>query len=100
MNLVDRIKGLCLKKGVSIARIEQDVGLANGSIRKWDRALPSADRLGKVADYFNVSIDWLLGRDISQDIKQPEKTDLKEWKWLIRIEELKKELAELEDDLI
>lgn len=63
MNLFDRIKILCEEKDVSIARLEQETGLANGSIRKWSNAIPSGDRLAKVADYFNVTTDYLLGRD-------------------------------------
>ena len=65
MNLPNRIKALCVKKGLTIARLEQDTGLANGSIRKWEKALPSSDRLEKIADYFNVSTDYLLARSTS-----------------------------------
>lgn len=65
MNLLKRIKRLCIKRNISIARLEQDTGLANGSIRKWGKTLPSSDRLQKVADYFNVTTDYLLGRSTS-----------------------------------
>ncbi|AEG60998.1 helix-turn-helix domain-containing protein [Desulforamulus ruminis] len=60
MNLLHRIKALCDGKNVSIARPEQETGLANGSIRRWEKAVPSADRLQRVAEYFNVSMDYLL----------------------------------------
>ncbi len=63
MNLYYKIKNLCEEKDVSIARLEQETGLANGSIRKWSNTVPSGDRLAKVADYFNVTTDYLLGRD-------------------------------------
>ncbi|MFA5385965.1 MAG: S24 family peptidase [Eubacteriales bacterium] len=62
MNLFHRIKALCDEKDVSMSRLEQDTSLANGSIRKWEKAIPSADRLQKVAEYFNVSMDYLLGK--------------------------------------
>lgn len=65
MNLLCRIKELCETKNISIARLEQETGLANGSIRKWEKVLPSSDRLEKVADYFNVTTDYLLGRSAS-----------------------------------
>lgn len=68
MNLFDRIKILCEEKDVSISRLEQETDLANGSIRKWSNAIPSGDRLAKVADYFNVTTDYLLGRDISATV--------------------------------
>jgi len=66
MDLLSRIKELCGEHGISIARLEQETGLANGSIRKWSKAIPSGDRLAKVADYFNVTTDYLLGRELSE----------------------------------
>ncbi|HEY9060991.1 MAG TPA: helix-turn-helix transcriptional regulator [Pseudobacteroides sp.] len=68
MNLLIRIKMLCSKKSVALSRLEQDTGLANGSIRKWEKTLPSSDRLEKIADYFNVSTDYLLGRTLKSMI--------------------------------
>lgn len=63
MNLFDRVKDLCTSKSIAISRLEQELGLANGSIRKWGKTIPSGDRLEKVADYFHVSVDYLLGRE-------------------------------------
>ena len=44
--------------------IEREIGLKRGCIANWrlDRGKPSADALTKIADYFNVSVDYLLGR--------------------------------------
>lgn len=44
--------------------IEREIGLKRGSVANWrlERAKPSADALTKIADYFNVSVDYLLGR--------------------------------------
>lgn len=44
--------------------IEREIGLKRGTIANWrlKRANPSADALSKIADYFNVSVDYLLGR--------------------------------------
>lgn len=30
---------------------------------KWDKASPNTEKLTKVADYFHVSVDYLLGRE-------------------------------------
>lgn len=57
---------------------------------------PSYDLLIKIADTFHVSVDWLLGRDTSEDIIPVNFTSLREKKRLFKIEKLKKELAELE----
>lgn len=62
MSLVKRIELLCDEHGTTFAGVERDCGLSNGSIRRWDTNTPSTDKLQKVADYFNVSLDYLQGR--------------------------------------
>lgn len=63
MNLYEKIKELCKSNSISISRLETELGFGNGSIRKWGKTAPAADRLQKVADYFHVSTDYLLGRE-------------------------------------
>lgn len=58
--MVDRINELAKKTGVSISTIEKAVGLSNGIIGKWKKQSPSCDKLKLVADYLNVSVDYLL----------------------------------------
>ncbi|WP_270293921.1 helix-turn-helix domain-containing protein [Enterococcus faecalis] len=62
MGLVQRIKLLCDEKKMSFAELERKLGFANSSIRKWDERTPGIDKIQKVADYFDVSTDYLLGR--------------------------------------
>lgn len=61
-NLFERVQGLCRNRNISIAALERECGLGNATIKKWNASVPSGDRLLKVADYFNVSVDYLLGR--------------------------------------
>lgn len=49
-------------KKMSFAELERKLGFANSSIRKWDERTPGIDKIQKVADYFDVSTDYLLGR--------------------------------------
>ena len=58
--LYDEILILCGKSGISIAKLERQTNLANGTIRRWKQANPSAVNLKKVADYFGVTLDELL----------------------------------------
>lgn len=58
--MIDRINELARKKGVSISTIEKTLGLSNGIIGKWKKQSPSCDKLKLVADYFNVSVDYLI----------------------------------------
>lgn len=62
MSLVARIKQLCDEKKMTVAELERKTGISNGQIRKWDKSTPGVDKLKKVADYFDVSTDYLLGR--------------------------------------
>ncbi|EAG3485018.1 XRE family transcriptional regulator [Listeria monocytogenes] len=62
MTAFDRVKELCEKRGIAVSKLESDVGFGKNSIYSWKRNNPSSDKLQKVADYFNVSTDYLLGR--------------------------------------
>ena len=59
--LYDEIMILCGKSGISIARLERETGLGNGTVRRWKQASPGTGNLKKVADYFGVTLDDLLG---------------------------------------
>lgn len=63
MTLRDRIKELANKRGMSLPVLESELGFGNGTIVKWDKASPNTEKLTKVADYFHVSVDYLLGRE-------------------------------------
>lgn len=67
MALYDRIKYLCARSNITIAKLESELGFSSASIKKWERtSSPSVNKLAKVADYFHVSIDYLMCRtDIS-----------------------------------
>lgn len=58
--LLDNITKLCKKKGISIAKLERETGIGNGTIGRWDSVSPSIDNVCKVADYFEVTVDQLL----------------------------------------
>lgn len=70
--LYQRIKQLCSRKGITIAKLESDLGFGNSSIKKWEKSSsPSIDKIVKVATYFDVSIDYLMGRtDIESSMSE------------------------------
>lgn len=63
MTVFDRVKELADKHGMSIGDVEERVGMGQNAIYKWKRQKAATDKLVLVADYFNVSVDYLLGRD-------------------------------------
>lgn len=65
MTLVDRIRNLANQKGMSLPQLEVELGLGNGTISRWRTSSPNTDKLQKIADYFSVSMDYLLGRDLA-----------------------------------
>lgn len=62
MNTYEIIKELAREKKISIRQLEIDLGFSNGYFSKWKKVSPNSEGLQKVADYFNVSVDYLLGR--------------------------------------
>lgn len=61
--LTERIKELCRAQGISVPRLEDRLRFGAGTISKWKKSSPSADKIKKVAEYFQVSTDYLLGVD-------------------------------------
>ncbi|MCR1896449.1 helix-turn-helix domain-containing protein [Ligilactobacillus murinus] len=59
----DRIKNLADSRGKSIVDVEADLGLSKNYLYKWKKSAPNSTKLIEVADYFNVSTDYLLGRE-------------------------------------
>lgn len=61
-SLFEKIKELCQKRGISINSLEQTLGYSRNTIYSMKSKKPNAERLQEIADYFNVSTDYLLGR--------------------------------------
>ena len=61
-NLYARVKYLCDKNKISIYQLERELGISNGYIKKWETSSPTIERISKVAEFFNVSVDYLIGK--------------------------------------
>lgn len=51
---------MCQKRGISISRLEKELGFGNATIRGWVSSSPTVERLKAVADYFGVTVDDLI----------------------------------------
>lgn len=58
--LKERIKELCLKSGISMNKLEEELGFGKGYISKLGSSNPNTSKLQKIADYFSVSLDFLM----------------------------------------
>lgn len=67
MSLVENIQNLCREKGTTQTALERALSFGKGTISKWDKSSPSMDKVEKVANYFHVSVDCLLGREEQQN---------------------------------
>ena len=76
----DVFKRLCDEKGVSCNRAATEMGLSNATATKWKKtgATPSGDTLSKIAVYFDVSIDDLLGNEEKPAAPKDCEPDVKE----------------------
>lgn len=61
--MYDRIKFLCNENDLTISGLEKVTGISKGNICKWNSSYPSIDSLIKIADYFCLTLDELIGRD-------------------------------------
>lgn len=65
MTTLERIKKLAEKRGKSIRQISLDLGISENYLYRFnnsDKKLGS-EILERLADYFHVSVDYLLGRE-------------------------------------
>lgn len=69
MNTYEIIKELAKEKGLSIRQLEINFGYSNGYLGSWKRQTPNSKELSRIADYFNVTVDYLLGRTENVDRK-------------------------------
>ena len=56
---------LLQKNGVTPYKVAQATGIGNSTFTDWKngRSVPKQDKLQKIADYFGVSVDYLMGRE-------------------------------------
>lgn len=93
MTVFERIENLRKSTGISQGKLEKELGFSNGSISKWKHSTPKYDRLQKIADYFGVTIDYLMtGTDDST--KEPTQLNARDERDISR--RLEQTLSDLE----
>ena len=75
MGLYEQIRDIAKSKGYSVNRLEQELGFARSSINKFNKNKPSVEKLQQIADFLNVSLDFLMtGQEAPKAENSPELT--------------------------
>ena len=75
MNTYEIIKVLAKEKGLSIRQLEMNFGYSNGYLGSWKSQHPNSIELDRLAESFDPSVDFLLGRE---ERETPKHVDLSE----------------------
>ena len=70
MTIVDRLIGLMDERNLKPAQMTRELGISGSSFTDWKKGKgsPSLEIVVKFADYFNVSLDYLVR---GEDFKHP-----------------------------
>lgn len=68
MTISERIKELADKQGKSLQKVSEDLGFGVNYLYRLKNQQPTADKLIKLADYFNVRVDYLLDRNEREEL--------------------------------
>ena len=65
-SLYQRIEELCRQRGINITQLCTECGIPRASLSDYKNGRTkslSADTIKKISDYFNISVDYLYGKD-------------------------------------
>lgn len=67
--IYERIKELCKARGITVAKLEQDLELGRSSVRKFDQHDPGVGKMNMIAGYLGVTLNDLIDADFDSDKK-------------------------------
>jgi hypothetical protein plarl_12301 len=59
-NIYKNIQTLCNEKNLTIAEVERKADISNGSIRRWSDSYPSIDKVARVAEVLNTTLEFIF----------------------------------------
>lgn len=74
--LIERLEIEVKKKGLTFNRIERELGLGNGTIKRWNDQSPRLDKLTAVARFVGVSLDYLVFGELQTESTPSGELDL------------------------
>lgn len=76
MNSVDRVKKICKDRKIPISKLERELGFSNGYISQLRKGVFPTDRLVLIADYLQVSADFLMTGVDSDGLTEKDNRDI------------------------
>lgn len=58
--ILEKVKKIADKQGISIAALEKAANIGNGTIRRWSTSSPNLDSLKAVAKVLHVEVNELI----------------------------------------
>lgn len=65
LNYGETLKQHRLSRGLTTTEIESKTGIGNGNLSRWEngKVLPNIDFCVRLADFYGISLDELIGRN-------------------------------------
>lgn len=76
MNSVDIVKKICKDRKIPISKLERELGFSNGYISQLRKGVFPTDRLVLIADYLQVSADFLMTGVDSDGLTEKDNRDI------------------------
>lgn len=71
VKIAERIKKTAKARGIQLKIMLEDIGLNKNTLSNmYKGSVPKADNLAKIADYLNVSVDYILGRTDKPEVNR------------------------------
>lgn len=59
----ERLESMCSRKGITVSSLVKALGLSTSKVTAWKNgSVPKGEILVKIADYLDVTVDYILGR--------------------------------------
>lgn len=73
----DNFYNLCMQKNIKPNKVAKDLEFSNATVTIWKKgSQPTAEKIIKIADYFGITTDKLLGREQTPPGTDPDEMQL------------------------
>lgn len=96
----ENFEKLCLEKNVTASKVSKNTGISTATLSSWKNGTytPKQDKLQLIADYFDVTLDYLVTGENTKSIKETAEIDIALTNISNKIKEYALKLAELPND--